>query len=95
MRPALQRKPQPKILRKSPILIPSKSLKVASLIGTEKPDILVTDIIMPDQEGLSTIMQVRKNHPLLPIIAMSGGGRLAGNDYLSLYWRRISVPMPP
>ena len=37
-------------------------------------DLIITDIIMPDVEGIETIIDIRKSHPDLPIIAMSGGG---------------------
>jgi CheY-like chemotaxis protein len=36
-------------------------------------DVIVTDLIMPGQEGLETIMQLRHEFPKVPIIAMSGG----------------------
>ncbi|MBI5693494.1 MAG: response regulator [Verrucomicrobia bacterium] len=36
-------------------------------------DVVVTDLIMPGQEGIETIMQLRRDHPALPVIAMSGG----------------------
>ncbi|HVU33152.1 MAG TPA: response regulator [Opitutaceae bacterium] len=36
-------------------------------------DLVLTDIVMPVQEGVETILQLRRNHPTLPIIAMSGG----------------------
>lgn len=39
-------------------------------------DVVLMDIIMPDQEGIETILHLRKNHPDLRIIAMSGGARL-------------------
>ena len=45
-------------------------------------DVLITDIIMPEQEGIETIVQMRKDYPDLPIIAMSGGGRIGATDYL-------------
>jgi len=37
-------------------------------------DLVVTDIIMPDMEGIETIMRVRKGWPDLIVIAISGGG---------------------
>ena len=40
-------------------------------------DLVLTDIIMPDMEGLETVQRVRKRAPELPIIAMSGGGRVS------------------
>ncbi len=45
-------------------------------------DLAVVDLIMPDQEGLATIMALRAAAPALKIIAMSGGGQYFGSDYL-------------
>jgi DNA-binding NtrC family response regulator len=45
-------------------------------------DLIITDIIMPDQEGLETITQVRREHPNIPVIAISGGGRVEPDNYL-------------
>lgn len=33
---------------------------------------------MPEQEGIETILKIRNDHPAMPILAMSGGGRMAG-----------------
>ncbi len=75
-----------KALRKAghEVLEAADGVKVPSIIETEGADILVTDIIMPDQEGLGTIREVRGQYPRLPIVAMSGGGRMAGTDYLAM-----------
>jgi DNA-binding NtrC family response regulator len=54
-------------------------------ILAENPvDLMITDIIMPGEEGIETILHVRKSHPALPIIAISGGGRLRKEGYLDL-----------
>jgi len=37
-------------------------------------DLIVTDIFMPEKEGISTIIDLRREYPRLRIIAMSGGG---------------------
>lgn len=47
-------------------------------------DLVVTDIVMPDMEGLETIREIRKQHPALKVIAMSGGGRIGAEDYLRI-----------
>jgi CheY-like chemotaxis protein len=47
-------------------------------------DLVITDLIMPNQEGLETIMQLRQLTPHLKIIAISGGGRLGPEDYLPI-----------
>lgn len=49
-----------------------------------KPDIMVTDIIMPKKSGITLISEVRNRHPNMEIIAISGGGRLDPTGYLDL-----------
>ncbi|MEO5960283.1 MAG: response regulator [Opitutaceae bacterium] len=36
-------------------------------------DLVITDLVMPVQEGLETIVTLRREQPELPVIAMSGG----------------------
>jgi CheY-like chemotaxis protein len=37
-------------------------------------DLLITDLVMPGQEGIETIVAVRKDFPTLQILAISGFG---------------------
>jgi len=48
------------------------------------PDLVVTDLIMPEQEGIDTIAQIRNTHPDLKIIAISGGGKVSADSYLPI-----------
>ena len=51
----------------------------------EKPfDVIITDIIMPEKEGLETISEIRRSYPRVKIIAISGGGRHRPEGYLEL-----------
>ena len=36
-------------------------------------DLVLTDLVMPGKEGVETIIELHRENPLLPIIAMSGG----------------------
>ncbi len=47
-------------------------------------DAVMMDLIMPDKEGMETIVEMRKNHPSIKIIAMSGGGRMSARDILTM-----------
>jgi CheY-like chemotaxis protein len=48
----------------------------------DKFDLVITDLIMPEREGLETISDLKALARSVPVIAMSGGGRLGPNDYL-------------
>ena len=47
-------------------------------------DLVITDLVMPEKEGLETIMELRQLKPSLKIIAISGGGKLEPGDYLPM-----------
>lgn len=46
-------------------------------------DLVVTDIIMPEKEGIETIRAIRRRNPEVGIVAISGGGRTSPLDLLS------------
>ncbi len=52
------------------------------LVNEEPPDLVVTDIMMPTVDGLEVILSLRKNHPELPVIAISGGMHAMPMDFL-------------
>jgi DNA-binding response OmpR family regulator len=47
-------------------------------------DLVLTDIFMPNMEGIETIRALRRHHPEVPIIAMSGGTGFRAEDYLDV-----------
>ena len=54
------------------------------LCKQRQPELMITDIIMPEQEGLETIRAVRRLYPEVKVVAMSGGGRADATDYLKV-----------
>ena len=49
-----------------------------------KYDLVICDIIMPDKEGIETIVEIRQIEPDQRIVAISGGGRIKKEDYLAV-----------
>lgn len=47
-------------------------------------DLVITDMVMPGKDGLQTILDLRKEVPELPVIAMSGGGTISKERYLAV-----------
>ena len=46
--------------------------------------IIITDLLMPEKEGIETITEIRKDFPRLRILAISGGGICMPENYLNL-----------
>jgi len=45
-------------------------------------DLVITDLLMPEQEGMETIQAMRRVNPQVKIIAISGGGQTGRLDFL-------------
>ena len=51
----------------------------------QKPcDLVITDMVMPEKDGLQTILDLWKETPDLAVIAMSGGGTISKERYLAV-----------
>jgi DNA-binding response OmpR family regulator len=53
-------------------------------MSSHLPDLIITDLLMPEQEGIETIVDVHKRYPGVRIIAISGGLRGVKFDLLGL-----------
>ena len=52
--------------------------QVVDFFRVESADLVITDLIMPDREGIETLVALRRETPGMPIIAMSGGSTHSG-----------------
>lgn len=55
-----------------------------SLFAAAAPDLVITDIIMPNREGIETIVALKNANPHVKVIAISGGYRVGPADFLHL-----------
>jgi DNA-binding response OmpR family regulator len=59
--------------------------KIGVRLHKKEPfDLIITDIIMPETEGLEVIRKCRQISPQVKIIAISGGGRIDAENYLNM-----------
>jgi DNA-binding response OmpR family regulator len=70
--------------RKYTILEASNGKEAMAKFKPALIDLVITDIIMPDEDGLKVIMKFRELKPSLKIIAISGGGKAGPANYLSM-----------
>jgi two-component system, chemotaxis family, chemotaxis protein CheY len=47
-------------------------------------DLIITDIVMPDTDGIEAITLIRRTSPRIPILAVSGGGMIDSAQYLTI-----------
>jgi CheY-like chemotaxis protein len=52
--------------------------------GHSEIDLVITDLIMPEKEGMETIRELKRDFPHIRILAISGGGRVSAQSYLTI-----------
>jgi DNA-binding NtrC family response regulator len=65
------------------IMAPNAAAAIAA-VSERQPDVVLTDIYMPDADGFELINALREHNATVPVVAMSGGGRVGGYDNLSV-----------
>jgi DNA-binding NtrC family response regulator len=64
-------------------VVEARNGKVGISLYREKPaNLVISDIIMPEVDGVATITILRQDYPDVKIIAISGGGRIGSDAYL-------------
>lgn len=62
----------------------SNGVEALKIMETQSFDLILTDVIMPDCDGIELVLKVRKKLPDIKVIVMSGGGRVRADHYLNL-----------
>ena len=58
--------------------------EAASIYRRSPADLMITDLFMPEKEGMEIIMELRRDFPDVKIIAISGAGALGAMEYLEM-----------
>ena len=73
-----------------------------ALLNKQPPELIITDIMMPEMDGLELVNYIRNNYPKLPVIAISGGMQMATINFLPfaekfgacrVFEKPVSLPM--
>jgi DNA-binding NtrC family response regulator len=59
-------------------------IEALACLEKQPVDLILTDIIMPDSDGIELVMALRRSRPGMKVIVMSGGGRVRAGHYLDL-----------
>jgi len=66
------------------VIVAANGAEGLEALESQAVDLIMTDILMPEKEGIETILEVRKTRPGMKIMAISGGGRVHNFDPLSI-----------
>jgi CheY-like chemotaxis protein len=56
------------------VIVAANGVEALRIFDDTPIDVVVTDIFMPDEDGIELIQDLRRRRPMLPIVAITGGG---------------------
>lgn len=72
------------LIRRHAADVAVNGVQALMLLDRQHYDLVITDILMPERDGLEIIRDLRGRSPRIPVIAMSGGGSIGNVDYLKM-----------
>jgi DNA-binding NtrC family response regulator len=66
------------------VIMAANAAAAIAAVADNKPDLVLTDIYMPDADGFELINALRRAGVTVPVVAMSGGGRVGNYDNLAI-----------
>src|SRR5882757_9058023 len=66
------------------VLVAENGIRAIEHLETVPVDVVFLDVVMPQKEGLETLLELRRRFPSMPVYVMSGGGSRNKHDFLSV-----------
>jgi CheY-like chemotaxis protein len=66
------------------VLEAGDGFEAIGVLERDEVDLVVSDIIMPEVDGIGLLLKLRKQYPQLRVIVISGGGRTQNVDFLRM-----------
>jgi DNA-binding response OmpR family regulator len=66
------------------VLTANNGVRGLEVFREQEPAAVLTDILMPEQDGIGAIIEMRRERPAVKIIAISGSGRCGKSDFLTI-----------
>jgi CheY-like chemotaxis protein len=67
-----------------PVITAGNGREGLELIGRHRPRLVITDMVMPEMEGIDAIRAIKRDHADIRILAISGGGRIGNADFITM-----------
>jgi len=66
------------------VVVAEDGMEAPKVMASRAIDVVITDLLMPERDGLEFITEIRAKYPKVKIVAMSGGGHIARDSYLRI-----------
>jgi CheY-like chemotaxis protein len=66
------------------VFVAENGIAALNLLEHQPIDLVVLDILMPEKDGLETLLEIRESFPSLPVYAMSAGTLRIKHDFLAV-----------
>ena len=66
------------------VIAAEDGIEAPKVMASREINVVITDLLMPERDGLEFITEIRAKYPKVKIIEMSGGGHIARDSYLRI-----------
>jgi CheY-like chemotaxis protein len=66
------------------VLLAEDGNEALATLASHSVDAVLLDVLMPDREGIETLIEIKRRHPALPVVVISGGGVQTKLDFLAV-----------